>query len=733
MPLQKLQFRPGINREGTSLSNEGGWFDGDKIRFRSGYPEKIGGWAVVDGVYATFLGTCRSLWNWVTLRAYNLIGVGTNLKFYIQNGGAYYDITPIRFTTSPGEATFQAGYTTLNGAITAVATTITVTSATNLPATGGLILIDSEQITYATKSGNNLINCTRGVNGTTAASHTTTTPVRSATIVVTDASAAGFISNDFVTFSAFVSLGGNITAAVLNQEYQITFISSSSFSIQARTAGTGVNDVSSPVFCTASDIGNGSPMGRLGNGVATYQVNTGKDIYTIGTGWSAGPWSRLGWGSGYTTGIGEQLRLWNQQNFGEYLLFNFRGGPMYVWQPGAGSTPNYSTRGVVLSPTSTTPIGWTSVVTDAYCPSIVNNILVSDSTRIVIAFGCNDPSGTLFSTSLDPLLIRWSAAESFNTWLPQTTNQAGDYRISHGSVIVTAMQTRQEILVWTDTALYGMQYLGAPYVWGFTLLTDNISIASPNAAATASGSVYWMGSDKFYMYSGRTETLPCAVRSYIYDNINRDQLSQVFASTNEGYNEIWWFYCSANSSVIDRYVIFNYLDRVWYYGTLGRTAWMDSPLRSYPVATTTGNLMVVHESASDDGTTNPPSPISSYVQTSDFDIGDGSNYGFVWRMLPDITFDGSTTAAPEVPEVTFSLKPRQNPGAPYGTPGASRVISAQTYGQTVQTYKVQEFTEIIYTRVRGRQLSFKVECAALGTQWQLGVPRMDIRNDGKRA
>jgi hypothetical protein len=357
---------------------------------------------------------------------------------------------------------------------------------------------------------------------------------------------------------------------------------------------------------------------------------------------------------------------------------------------------------------------------------------VSDSTRIIIAFGCNDPSGILFPTTLDPLLIRWSAAESFATWYPQADNQAGDYRISHGSVIVTVMQTRQEILVWTDTALYGMQYLGAPYIWGFTLLTDNISIASPNAAATAAGAVYWMGADKFYMYSGRTETLPCSVRSYVYDNINRDQFQQVFSSTNEGYNEIWWFYCSANSNVIDRYVVFNYLDRVWYYGTLGRTAWLDSPLRQYPVATTTGNLMVVHEIAVDDGTTNPPSPISSYVQTSDFDIADGSKYGFVWRMLPDVTFDGSTTASPQVPEVTFSIKPRQNPGGPYGVPGAARVASAQTYGPTVQTYKVQEFTEIIYTRIRGRQLSFRVDSSSLGTQWQLGVPRMDIRPDGGR-
>jgi hypothetical protein len=727
VPLQKLQFRPGVNREGTTLANEGGWYDCDKVRFRSGYPEKIGGWSVQS--YATFLGICRSLWNWVTLKSYNLMGVGTNLKFYVESGGAYYDITPTRLNTT---------------------------------------------------------------NNTTFAADTSA-PF-SAFITVTDAGASSLQVGDFVTFSQAVSLGGNITAAILNQEYQIqTVLSGTSYTIVARAAGTAVDGYNftvntttstlsfpvgttltngttvtlvigagapgalnyattyyivnaagttcqlaatsggTPITLTSQGIGlqslyltvesNASDSGDGGGATdAAYQINTGFPAFTIGTGWGAGPWSRGTWGSATTTGFGLQLRLWSQSNFGEDLLFNPRGGALYLWQPGSGATPAYGTRGTVVSGT--------------YTPSLINEIMVSDSSRIVIAFGCNDPSGTYGPTTLDPMLIRWTDQESYTQWEPQTTNQAGDYRLSHGSEIVAALQTRQEINVWTDAAIYAMQYLGPPFVWGFTLLADNISIASPNAMATASGVVYWMGVDKFYVYSGRVETLPCSVRTYIYDDINRDQFAQIYAGTNEGYSEVWWFYCSKNSSIIDRYVIFNYLDRVWYYGTMDRTAWLDSPLRQFPVATTgSNNLLVYHESAVDDGATNPPSAINTYIQSSDFDIGDGHNYGFVWRMIPDITFNGSNTSGTTTvnPEVNFTVRPRQNPGSAYSTSNNPTVQSAtaQTYRMTT-TYNVQEFTEIVYTRIRGRQMAFRVESNTRGTQWQLGTPRIDVRQDGRR-
>jgi hypothetical protein len=330
------------------------------------------------------------------------------------------------------------------------------------------------------------------------------------------------------------------------------------------------------------------------------------------------------------------------------------------------------------------------------------------------------------------MLIRWSDQESYQTWTPAITNQAGSYRLSSGSYIVAAQQTRQEILIWTDGALYSMQYLGPPYVWGFNILSDNISIISPNAVATANNVTYWMGADKFYAYSGRVETLPCSLRQYVFGDINLTQSSQFFAGTNEGYSEVWWYYCSANSTVVDRYVIYNYLDQVWYYGTLTRTAWLDSPLRQFPMAATYSNNVVFHENGVDDITTSGNIlPISSYIQSSDFDIGDGHNYGFVWRMIPDITFDGSTTPAPNTPQVTFTVRPRQNPGAPYGTADIPVVASTQSYANQ-RNYTVQEFTQIVYTRLRGRQMAFKISSDSIGTQWQLGTPRIDVRPDGRR-
>jgi len=628
MPLQKLQFRPGVNRETTTLANEGGWYDCDKIRFRSGYPEKIGGWAALS--YNTFLGVCRSLWNWVTLRQYNLLGVGTNLKFYVEDGGDYYDITPLRETnsnsTSPGSITLTASGTTLT---------------------------------------------------------------------VSDSNADSLQADDFITISGANTIGG----VDVNNEYQIvTVLTGTSYTVTLATAATG-------------------SVSNSGITIA-YQINTGFPIYTIGTGWGAGSWSRGTWGSGFTTGFGFQLRLWSQANFGERLLFSPRGGALYEWDPGAGATPAYGTRGTLVSGTDV--------------PSEINMIMVSDTTRITIAFGCND-YGAYGTTDIDPLLIRWSEQESYTAWTPAATNQAGSYRLSHGSEIITAIQTRQEIVVLTDASVYSMQYLGPPFVYGFTILADNISIVSPNAIVTAAGVVFWMGVDKFYIYSGRVEPLPCSVRQYVFNDINRDQEAQFFAGTNEGFSEIWWFYCSKNSTTIDRYVIFNYLDRAWYFGTMPRTAWLDSPLRQFPQAATTGNIIVYHEAAVDDGSTNPPSPINAYIQSSDFNIGDGNNYGFVWRMVPDITFDGSDTtgATSDKPFVQFTIRPRQNPGAAYGAAPDPTVESKQSYaGRT--TYNVQEFTEIVYTRARGRQIAFRVESNSIGTQWQLGVPTIDIRADGRR-
>lgn len=660
MPLQKLQFKPGVNRESTTLSNEGTWFDCDKVRFRSGYPEKIGGWSVIDGTYNKFVGICRSLWNWVTLRGFVLLGVGTNLKFYVAYGGEYKDITPVRTVTAAGDVTFSA---------------------------------------------------------------VTVSPY-SSTITVTD-SGWGGQTGDFVTFSGAVSLGGNITASVLNQQYQVTYLTSNTYSIQAREAGTSVENPGAAVLSNASDVGDGGA-----SVVGTYQISTGSDIFTVGTGWGAGPWNAgsitdpwaHGWGTGYTSGISRQLRLWSQTNFGEKLLFSPRGGALYVWDPTNATTPDFNTPGQLISGIDV--------------PAEINEIMMSDASRIVIALGCSGYGA--YPQPQDPLLIRWSDQEDYTNWSDTATNQAGSYRLSHGSTIVSGLQTRQEILVWTDAALYSMQYLGPPFIFGFNLLADNISIMSPSAMATANGITFWMGVDKFYIYSGRVDTLPCALRQFVFSDINRDQSFQVTAGTNEGFNEVWWFYCSANSTVVDRYVIFNYLDQVWYYGTMGRTAWLDSPIRQSPQAATYDGLIVFHESGVDDGTTNPPSAITSYIQSADFDIGDGHNYGFVWQLLPDITFNGSVGPAPtdpnnptNFPQVTFTVRPRQNPGSAYGVSDSPTVQSAKSYGP-VSNYNVQEFTEIVNTRVRGRQMAFKVSSNTIGTQWQLGIPRINIRPDGRR-
>jgi len=935
MPLQKLQFRPGVNREGTTLANEGGWFESDKVRFRSGYPEKIGGWAAQS--YSTFIGTCRSLWNWITLKQYNLLGIGTNLKFYVQDtGGEYYDITPIQEingnTGSAGPPVITASTITLTAAGTVL--TVSDTAATGLQVNdfvtiagagtiGGIDVNGEYQIatvtsgtTYtvtlatsasgsnsaatitiayqintgrdiftvgtgwdagpwsngptrsftlganpiATTSGSNVITVTQTSHGytTTAGSFfvgqeyritslgntdftligatenavvtgSVDTTILTVTAVTSGALTVGtFISGSGITSGTYITsfrtgtggigtynLNNTMTAASttvtgLSPTFTATGVGSGtgtasiayvlisgianasgalditlsgvtgtgavgicsinaantgarSIGISGVTSTGAVNTVTKTAFSTNTGArsitlsgvtGTGSVVGvnknitksiggvplELLNGVKfitvtnantfTFLLNNGQlpTVNATQTVASAGgssvvvnPQNPLtstgdpvrGWGDGYTTGIPLQLRLWSQTNFGETLLFSPRGGGLYKWSPGAATTPAYTTRG--------------TIVTGTDVPTAINEILMSDQSRITICFGCNDYG----ETTLDPMLIRWSDVEDYTSWDVASTSQAGFNRLSSGSFIVGALQTRQEILVWTDVALYSMQYLGPPYGFGFTILADNISITSPNAMTTANGVTYWMGVDKFYVYAGRVETLPCSLRTYVFNDINRNQEFQFFAGTNEGYSEIWWFYCSANSNVIDRYVIFNYLDRVWYYGTLTRTAWLDSPLREYPQAATGSNLLVYHEAAVDNGETNPPSPISAYVQSSDFDIGDGHNYGFVWQIVPDITFDGSSTPTSQNPSVDFIVRPRQNPGSNYGSANAPTVQSTQSYaGQ--QTYNVQQFTELVYTRVRGRQMAFRVESNTLGTQWQLGTPRMNVRPDGRR-
>ena len=719
MPLQKLQLRPGVNRESTTLANEGTWFEMDKVRFRSGYPEKLGGWVrdegrVISGLLPpaneSYWGVARSLWNWVTLAGFNLMGVGTNLKYYIQStiGGAFNDITPIRSVAVVASNAF----TTVNGS-----TTVTVNSLSHGANTGDFVTISGV-------SG--------AVNGIPAAAlnlEFRITVLNNATFtinVLAPATSSGTTGSATITYQ--ISTGAEIFEVLAGWGaggFGGAFAASSSTALNGtlNSSATTITVLSTAGFTASGAIGIDAEYITYSGITPTTFTGCVRGVGSTATTHADGAAvsqyvNASGWGQSSPAGLASQLRLWSQTNFGQDLVLNPRGGGLYLWKVDSVSPFVYN-RAVLLSSTSPAPY-----TTEVDCPTIANAVTVSDSSRFVIAFGCNDYG----SAVLDPLLVRWSNQESYATWTPAATNQAGSFRLSTGSSIVAHQQTRQEILVWTDAAIYSMQYLGPPAVWGFQILGDNISIAGPNAKATAANITYWMGLDKFYMYSGRVETLQCPLRQYIFGNINLQQQYQVFASTNEGFNEIWWFYCSANSTVIDRYVIYNHLEKIWSYGNLSRSAWLDTPLRNHPTAAGYGGQLIYHEFGVDDGTTNPPSPIASYVQSADFNIGDGHNYGFVWRTIPDITFDGSTV---NNPSVTFTMRPRQNPGANYSTAGTPVVTSAQNY-QVQRNYVVQEFTQIVYTRIRGRQMAFKISSDGLGVQWQLGVPAIDVRPDGRR-
>ena len=707
MPLQKITLSPGLFREGTAYSAEGKWYDGDKIRFRSGQPEKIGGWVRLSN--NSFLGVARSLENWSTLTGRNLLGIGTNLKYYIEEGGGYNDITPIRKIVNPmlgpvppGTGNpFAAGFTTLAADINSTQSSLALTSAANFCLTGGIIKIGTEEMFYSQIIGTTAFGLTRGYNGTTAAAHLIGANISTSTIVVTDIN-HGASQDDFVTYSAAAGFGG-FAAGDLNKEQQVLrYISSNQYAIN-------INGV----FSTSSAAGGGAVI------IAQYQVVTGLDVYVVGLGWGSDPWSSGGWGTGGTLGIGQQLRLWTADNFGEDLVFAPRGGAIFYWDATLGTT----VRGEYLSVLSTA-----AGFAGQFVPTTTNKILTSPIQRFVIAMGSNPYDPTDANTDFDPMLVRWSDQENPFEWVPAITNQSGEFKLSNGSYIVTSVNTRQEILVWTDASLYSMQYLGPPYVWGFNSLSDDISIMSPNAVTTANNVVYWMGRDKFYSYNGRVDTLPCAVRQYVFEDLNKDQAYQVFAGSDEGYNEVWWFYCGENSNSVNKYVVYNYLENVWYYGTMARTAWLDSPLREYPMAADYNSRILFHEVDSDDVSGLTPVPINAYVQSADFDIGDGQTFGFVWRILPDINFNGSTVLAPSV---TMEVKPRRNSGAPYGDADNPTVTSANNYA-VQRVYTVQEFDGQVYTRLRGRQMALRVESTGLGVSWQLGSVRIDVRPDGRR-
>jgi len=880
MPLQKLQFRPGLNREGTDYANEGGWYDGDKIRFRSGFPEKIGGWTQVSPLQ--YNGVCRSIWVWAdgdagTGQLY--IGLGTNTNYYIYFGGVYNDITPIVRTS-----TLTNPFATQN-----LSTTVTVTDAGYSPAigdyvifsgataVGGLTLNGTYRIVSTPTSSTYTITAAAPASSTATGGGTVTaeyeypvgntvytigtgwgagpwggviSPVTrllgsnplhtnsGTSIINVTQNAHGMANGTSIVLSGATATGG-ISAAILNNSYVISNVATNTYDI---TLPSGLT-------ATSTATGGGSSITVL-QGSGTY-----------------------GWGTSYSAGVGSQLRLWSNDNYGSDLVIAPRGGPIFYWQDsgtvsthakylsalantttaftdastfasgatsitvtaanapyiypfmyitGTGIPAGTYVSSTYITGATTVPLSFTPPATAttsissgnysfSYAGSFVPNqtyqVVTSAIQEFVICFGScpyvpNTASGTGLST-FNPMLVRWSDQANAYQWVPQITNQSGEYLLTNGSYIMGARATRQEILVWTDSAIYSMQYLGAPYVWGFQVLMDNISVMSPNSMITINNVTYWMGKDRFYMYSGRVEVLPCALRQYIFDDINQDQAYQVFAGANEAYNEVWWYYVSAESLdfSVDRYIIYNYLDRVWYYGTLNRTAWLQTGTQQYPIAASyytnavfTGNIsgstltvtamtvgalavgqtiispsiavgttitalgsgsgttgtytvnlpqtvasttmsssngngiLLYHEDGNDDLSTSATLPINAYVQSSDFDIGDGHNFGFVWRILPDVNFNGSST---NQPSVTMTVKPRQNSGTPYGQADSPQVQSAQNY-TTVPAYTIQEFDGQVYTRLRGRQMSFRIESTGTGVAWQLGSPRIDIRPDGRR-
>lgn len=889
MPLQKILLKPGVNKENTRYTNEGGWYDCDKIRFRQGTPEKIGGWSQISAY--TYEGTCRSLWSWASLSGIVYVGVGTYLKFYIEEGGEYNDITPIRsyanalsgpFTATASSTTVTVAdlahgaadgdYVTFLGAISMSSQKFTVTTAnpavftpeTYVPADGTPILL--ETVSTITLSGVAIT----GIAGQFSCSAASTTLAIGQSLVIRGTfggtgSITGYANpttyyiiatNGSTTFTLSATSGGaaitttagtptgltytvNLSSSTLpsglaaNVEYYVVGSTGSTFKlanvpngapIEVTAAGTGTyyasvnsgltadvlnssfaitvvdNDsytITAPVAASAYDV-----LGTLHGGTvnAYYEIPVGADDAQPITGWGTGSWGSGSWGTGQS-GTAE-ARLWYQNNFGQDLIYGYRGGPLYYWNAYIGTQPLVSTisistsevtinggtlidgTAVVLESTGVLPTGLTIGTTyytggasggvgatfrlaTSYAnalagtfitttgfqsgthyimpngipvtslggasdvPAYVNYMMVSDASRFTIAFGCTPYGGG----ALDPMLIRWSDQESVVNWTPAVTNQAGYIRLSHGSQIITAVQARQEIVVFTDTSLYSLQYLGPPYIWGSQLLGDNISIAGYNTAIIASGVIYWMGVDKFYRYDGRVQTLRCDLRQFIYSDINLEQEAQFFAGTNEGFNEVWWFYCTANSTVVDRYVVYNYAEDIWYYGSMGRTAWLDSGLTNYPLAATYSNNLVFHEYGIDDNTTETTQAIEAYITSAQFDINDGHNFGFIWRVVPDLTFRGSSTTG-ETPQITMQLLPLQNSGSGYNNPveSANQSVGGVSYANIdrIGTYTVDQFTGQIYTRVRGRQIALKISSNRIGTAWQLGAPRIDIRPDGRR-
>lgn len=623
MALQKIQLRPGVVRDQTAYTNEGGWRSSNLVRFRLGFPETVGGWQKASSY--TFQGSCRSLHNWMSLNSANYMAVGTNLRYYIEWGGQYYNITPIRS-------------------------------------------VDVISDPFVATDGSN--------------------------VLVVNQVGHGAVVNDFVTYADAVSLGGNVTADVLNQTYQVSAVNSAN-----------QYEIILPVTADASDTGNGGSSVE-----ATYEINTGLDTQVGGTGWGAGTWGRGTWGSAATVSATNTLRVWSQDNYGEDLIFGICNGGIYYWDASGATSSSIHNHGVELS----------SLSSDPQCPTIAKQILVSDRDRHVIVFGADYGNGVV-----DPMNIRFSGQEDPFLWTPEPTNTAGDLRLGNGSQIVRAVETKRAILVFTDSALYSLQFIGPPYTFGVEQISSNITIMGYNSAVAVDDNVFWMGMDNFYVYSGQTMQIECPLREYIFHDLNTQQSDKVFAGLNSSFNEVTWFYPSLNSEENDRYVTFNYAEKAWTYGILSRTAWLDRGLRLYPAATTTGqpgNYMYYHELGRSDGSTSPASALNAYIESSPIDIGDGDQFMLLRRIIPDVAIQGQDAVNPTV---IMSLKMQNYPGQDYSQDSNSPVTRTARL-------PIEQYTNQCFVRLRGRSVVFRIESDQAEMGWRLGSPRLDLVSDGRR-
>jgi len=779
MPLTALKFKPGMNRESTSYSNEGGWFTGDKVRFRFGAPEKIGGWSSYSD--NTFLGTCRALFSWVALDGTKYLGLGTNLKYYIADGGAYNDITPVRSTTGAGDVTFAAtngsttvtvtdtahgavlndfvtfsGAATLGGTVTAAVLnaehqitgivnndsyTIAVSAAANGSDTGsgGGSTVGNYQVNtgldtnfFGTGFGAGLWNGTNTNEVTTTldeeldASETAvdvTSATGMSTSDVIDVGGELMLISGISTNTLTVTRGhGGTTAAVHSDGELVRLVLGNATAADDTVTLINGSGLASDATVTTATVDSAAAFSTSGyikieDEIIEYTGTTS----TTFTGLTRGSFNTtaathadneavieasFGWGMpAESTVSGANLTNWTHDNFGEDILINIKNGGIYYWDRTSGT----SSRAVQLSGLSGSTLA----------PTIAKQIMVSDQDRHVIAFGCDGESSI---GTQDPLLIRFGSQESLTSWQTLATNTAGELRISTGSEIVVAIQTKQQILVFTDVSLHGMQFLGPPFTFGLNEISRNITIASANAAIAVNDFVFWMGSKEFYVYGGTVQRLPCTVLDYVFSDFNRDQIGKVTAGHNSSYGEVWWFYPSKSSSTNDRYVIYNYQEKVWYFGNLTRTAWVDRGINQYPIAAHTDNKLYYHEFGQDDGSTNPPSAISANIESSQIDIGDGEKFALIRKVVPDVTFRDSTN---ETPRVNMIVKTRNFPGVTFNE------TSSNTVSQSVSS-PVELFTEQLHVRARGRSFAFRIESDVTGVMWRLGTPRLDVRPDGRR-